>query len=67
MPATIHDLPPVLLTIPETAKRLHVSVMTVRRLLARGELARVRIGRAVRVTEASVVEFAKRGGHTHAR
>ncbi len=67
MPATIHDLPPVLFTIPEAAKRLHVSVMTARRLLARGELTRVRIGRAVRVTEASVLEFAKRGGQTNAR
>jgi len=41
-------------TVPEAARRLSVSTATVWRLLDRGDLARVRIGRAVRVPVESI-------------
>ena len=56
------DSPPVALTIPEAARRLAVSPMTIRRLLARGELTRVRVGRSVRVLASSVAALAAKGG-----
>lgn len=40
-----------LLTVAEVATYLQVSIRTVRRLIASGELEVVRIGRAVRVSE----------------
>ena len=43
-----------LLTVREVAERLHVHPITVRRLIASGRLAAVRIGRAVRVREADL-------------
>ncbi len=48
------------LTIPELAARWKISVPTVRRKLARGELAKVYIGRVVRIerTEVERVERA---------
>lgn len=54
--------PPVAVTIGEAARRLAVSPTTVRRLLGRGELARVLVGRSVRVLARSVDELAERGG-----
>ncbi len=42
------------LTIPELAQRWKISVPTVRRKLARGEIAKVYIGRVVRVERAEV-------------
>jgi excisionase family DNA binding protein len=57
---------PRALTIPEAARRLSVSPMTVRRLMERGALARVAIGRSVRVLARSVDELAERGGVTRA-
>lgn len=56
------DSPPLALTIGETGRRLMVSPMTVRRLLDRGELVRVRVGRSVRVLAASVTALAEKGG-----
>jgi excisionase family DNA binding protein len=53
---------PVALTIGEAARRLAVSQMTIRRLLERGELVRVAVGRSVRVLAKSVNKFAERGG-----
>lgn len=53
---------PVALTIGEAARRLAVSSTTIRRLLARGALARVAVGRSVRVLARSVDELAERGG-----
>jgi len=38
-----------LLTVAEVASRLRVSTKTIRRVIARGELHAVRIGRAVRI------------------
>jgi len=40
-----------LLTVEEVAERLRVHPKTVRRMLARGELGRVTLGRAVRIRE----------------
>lgn len=54
----------IALTIDEAGRRLGVSPSTVRRLLERGELARVTLGRAVRVLARSVDELAERGGVT---
>lgn len=42
------------LTIPELAQRWKVSAATVRRKLASGELAKVHIGRVVRIERAEV-------------
>ena len=39
-----------LLTIPETALQLNCSGKTVRRLIGRGELKAIRVGRLVRVS-----------------
>jgi len=55
------DLPPVALTIADAARRLSVSPMTIRRLLRRGTLYRISIGRSVRVLTRSIDEFADRG------
>ena len=56
------ESPPVALTIADAARRLAVSPMTIRRLLARGALSRVAVGRSVRVLARSVDELAERGG-----
>jgi excisionase family DNA binding protein len=61
------ESPPVALTIAEAARRLAVSQMTIRRLLARGELTRIAVGRSVRVLARSVDELAERGGVTRAK
>ncbi|MBX3405059.1 MAG: helix-turn-helix domain-containing protein [Phycisphaeraceae bacterium] len=58
---------PIALTIAAAARRLAVSPMTVRRLLARGALLRIAVGRSVRVLARTVDELAERGGVTNAR
>jgi excisionase family DNA binding protein len=50
-----------LLTVREVAERLRVHPITVRRLIASGRLAAVRIGRAVRVREADVGALSRPG------
>jgi excisionase family DNA binding protein len=57
----------VALTIAEAARRLAVSPMTIRRLLVRGALSRVAVGRSVRVLARSVNELAERGGVSRAK
>lgn len=57
----------VALTIGDAAKRLAVSRATVRRLLVRGALVRVRLGRCVRVLAASVDQLAECGGVARAK
>ena len=54
------------LTIPELAARWKISVPTVRRKLARGELAKVYIGRVVRI-ERTEVERIERAWKTPSR
>lgn len=61
------ESPPVALTIADAARRLAVSPTTVRRLLARGALSRVAVGRSVRVLARSVDELAERGGVARAK
>ncbi|MBX3375167.1 MAG: helix-turn-helix domain-containing protein [Phycisphaeraceae bacterium] len=61
------ESPPVALTIADAARRLAVSSTTIRRLLARGALSRVAVGRSVRVLARSVEELAERGGLSHAK
>ncbi len=56
------ETPPVAVTIAGAAHRLAVSEMTIRRLLARGVLVRIAVGRSVRVLIKSVDELAERGG-----
>ena len=51
-----------LLTVPEAADVLNISVRTCWRLIAIGELERVTIGRAARVTVSSVGALIARGG-----
>ena len=61
------ESPPVALTIADAARRLAVSPMTIRRLLSRGALVRVAIGRSVRVLARTVDELAERGGVSHGK
>ena len=53
---------PLALTIPQAGEQLAVSRSTIRRLLSRGDLKQIKIGRAVRVLASSVDELAARGG-----
>jgi excisionase family DNA binding protein len=50
------------LTVADAAARLAVHPKTVRRMLERGDLQRIRIGRAVRVDLASLDRFIAAGG-----
>ena len=54
-------------TVSEAAFRLAVSKSTIWRLLQTGQLGRVAIGRAVRVSLASVDALAARGGVPNVR
>ncbi|MCI0440067.1 MAG: helix-turn-helix domain-containing protein [Chloroflexi bacterium] len=47
----------LLFTLPEAARALSVATRTLRRLIERGELPAVRIGRSVRVPVAAVCEL----------
>lgn len=49
------------LTVGEVAEILHASEKTVYRLVAKGELKSVRVGRALRVLRADLITF-MRGG-----
>lgn len=54
-----------LLTIPQAADRLAMSVDTVQRAITAGHLDTVRVGRSVRIAEADLEAFinARRGSH----
>ena len=57
---------PLLLTLPEVAKALSVATRTVRRLIERGELPKVKVGRCVRVpAEALLAWVDKEVMHAH--
>src|SRR6202035_1826163 len=47
--------------VPETARFLQVSISTVYGLMARGQLAYVKLGRSRRVPHLAVIELAARG------
>ena len=49
-----------LVTVAETAKFLQLSGRTVRRMIARGDLASYRIGRSLRLYEHEVHAFVRR-------
>lgn len=55
------------MTVGEAARRLAVSPTTIRRLLTRGALVRIAVGRSVRVLARSVDELAERGGVSRAK
>jgi excisionase family DNA binding protein len=50
-----------LMTVAETATALRVSPKTIRRMIARGELPHVRIGRLVRTRAADILQYIR--GH----
>ena len=54
-----------MLTKRQVAETLSVSIATVNRLLQRGELRGVHVGRSVRISEAEVEAFLMRGGSSH--
>lgn len=45
---------PLLLTVPDTARRLRRHEQTVRAMIRRGDLAAIRLGRLIRVLAAAV-------------
>lgn len=47
-------LSPLLLTVPDTARRLRRHEQTIRAMIRRGDLAAIRLGRLVRVFAAAV-------------
>jgi excisionase family DNA binding protein len=47
-------LAPLLLTVPDTARRLRLHEQTIRAMIRRGDLAAIRLGRLVRVFAAAV-------------
>ena len=49
----------------QVADTLSVSISTVNRLLQRGELRGVHVGRSVRISEVEVEAFLMRGGSSH--
>ncbi len=51
--------PDTLLTVPEVAGTLKVSIRTIRRLIAHKELTVVLIGRSVRIISKSLTNFIK--------
>jgi excisionase family DNA binding protein len=51
---------PRLLTVAEVAEGLRVSAKTIRRMVARGELQVIRIGRAVRIMETEYIRLVGR-------
>lgn len=56
-PSPPHRPPPALLDAEAVARRLGLSLRSVRRLIARGELPVHRLGRAVRISEDDLVRF----------
>jgi excisionase family DNA binding protein len=54
-------LAPLLLTVPDTARRLRRHEQTIRAMIRRGDLAAIRLGRLVRVL-AAAVDRAAAGG-----
>ncbi len=49
-----------LLTVADAAARLNVSAKTIRRLIQRGELRAIRIGRAIRIHPEDIERLIKR-------
>ena len=47
-------LSPLLLTVPDTARRLRRHEQTIRAMIRRGDLAAIRLGRLIRILAATV-------------
>lgn len=60
MPANLNPGPPKYMKVPEIAALLHLSRMTVYRMIHREELPAVRFGKTFRVEEAAVLEYVAR-------
>jgi excisionase family DNA binding protein len=56
----IAEAPTKLLTVPEVAAELAVHRRTVERLIADGQLRRVRVGRSSRIRRDDLAEFIRR-------
>lgn len=56
---------PEVLTLGEAAAFLRLHPETVRRLLQRGSLPGVKVGRTWRIHRKDLEEFVRRGGHEH--
>lgn len=56
------SLPSRLLTVAQVAELLQVSPRTIRRLVAAGQLAVIRVGRAVRVHPSALAELLAKSG-----
>ena len=54
-----------LLSIRDAQSELSVSRPTILRLLAHGDLKSIRLGRAVRIPQLSLLELIERGGERH--
>jgi excisionase family DNA binding protein len=48
------QFPPLLLTVPDTARRLRLHEQTIRAMIRRGDLGAIRLGRLVRILAATV-------------
>jgi len=62
---TCHLVGVFMLSRRQVAEPLSVSISTVNRLLQRGELRGVHVGRSVRISESEVEAFLMRGGSAH--
>ena len=55
------DKPFEAFTVDEVASSLHVTTKTVRRLIWKGELGSIHVGRAVRVTRRQLADYVEGG------
>jgi putative molybdopterin biosynthesis protein len=55
------------LSLTEVGERLEVSIQTVARMIERGELPSVRIGRRRKIRPRDLESYVERGRTTHAR
>jgi excisionase family DNA binding protein len=55
MPERVHF--PDFKTIPEVAKQLRVSQITIRRLISKGTLPHIRVGQRIVISENQISEF----------
>jgi excisionase family DNA binding protein len=60
--ATTEDLPPLMRPV-DVAELLNVSRKTAYRLIERGELDAIHVGRSVRVRPDDLTAYLERGGH----
>lgn len=54
-----------LFSILEVQSELSISRPTVNRLLTHGDLKSIRVGRAIRIPQLSLLEFIEKGGERH--